>query len=87
MHPNMQSSRDTGHGHPGLACDGSRTQPLMIAHGSEMNSIRDKVGAAPGRLIWSHLVTEGVCVTQFTVGKTRGLGQPRTRNDPVALDS
>jgi hypothetical protein len=52
-----------------------------------MNPIRDKVGAAPGRLIWSHLVTEGVCVTQFTVGKTRGLGQPRTRNDPVALDS
>jgi len=52
-----------------------------------LSAIGDRVGAASGRLIWSHLVAEGVCVTQFTAGRTRGLAQPPTRNDPVALDS
>lgn len=68
MHPNMQPSRRTRHGHPGLACDKSRMPPFIVAHGSYLDAIGDRVGAASGRLIWSHLVTKGVYVTQLTVG-------------------
>src|SRR5271169_1230193 len=75
------------HRHPGLACDETRKLPFIVAYGSDPSPIGNRPAPRPVRLIWSHLVIEGVCVTQLTAGKTRGLAQPRTRNDPVALDS
>jgi hypothetical protein len=32
---------------------------FVVTHSSYLNPIGDSVGAALGRLIWSHLVTEG----------------------------
>jgi hypothetical protein len=68
MHPNMQPSRGTCRGYPHLACDKGNKLPFIVAHGSCMSSIGDSVGAASALLVWSHLVTEGVSVTQFTAG-------------------
>jgi hypothetical protein len=59
----------------------------MVARGSFLNATGDKGGTAPESLIWSHLMTEGVCVTEVTAGKTGRPMRPHTRNDPVALDS
>jgi hypothetical protein len=87
MHPNMQPCRCTHHANPGLACDESRMLLFTMTYSNDLIPIGDTAGVASGRLIWSHLVTEGVCVTQLTAGKTRRPAPPRTRNDPVALDS
>ena len=61
--------------------------PLNVAHSSDLARLVTRRGIASGPPIWSHVVTEGVCVTQLTAGKTLRPAPSRTRNDPVALDS
>jgi len=48
MHPNTQPSRNTHHGHPSLAWDESGMPSFIVAHGSDLSPIGDKVGAASG---------------------------------------
>jgi hypothetical protein len=68
MHRNMQLSRGVYDESPCLACDKSNMLPFIVAHSSCMSPIGDSMGAGPCLLVWSHLVTEGVSVTQFTTG-------------------